>query len=338
MQKRGIIQRNDILIVKDGATTGKVSFVDKNFSFSKSMVNEHVFILRPTKDVLPKWLFYYIYSSHGQSQIKKSFHGMVGGINTRFAEDFHLLLPPNETQKKIVEILDKANELRERKKRSFNLINQLIQSIFVKMFGDPTSNPLKWPFVPLSDLIIRTQYGTSSLLDESDGISCLRMNNLTEDGVLDVSDLKYFNSSDEVQKYHLNKGDILFNRTNSRELVGKTALFDLDSDYVFAGYLIRIVVNNEKCNPYYLNTYMNLPDTKRKIRSMAKGAVGQANINAQEIQKLHIMIPFITLQKKFQHIVEITREKLRKEQTLMKEYDKLLQSILTKSFSGKLVF
>ena len=77
------------------------------------------------------------------------------------------------------------------------------------------------------------------------------------------------------------KGDILFNRTNSRELVGKTAIFDLDGDYTFAGYLVRLITNNKICNPYFLAAFMNLPPIKQKIRLMARGSVGQANINAK---------------------------------------------------------
>lgn len=114
-----------------------------------------------------------------------------------------------------------------------------------------------------------------------------------------MNDLKYIDiSDDEVEKCVVRKGDVLFNRTNSIDLVGKTAVFDLPDDMVIAGYIIRVRLN-EKILPEVLSQYMNLEALKDILRSMAKGAVNQANINAQELQSIRIYVPDIELQKQF---------------------------------------
>lgn len=171
---------------------------------------------------------------------------------------------------------------------------------FVEMFGDPILNPRGWDIVTIGDVIIDIRYGTSKPAAEGGKYPYLRMNNITVDGQLDLKDLKYIDISyDEIEKCVVRKGDILFNRTNSIELVGKTAVFDLPEEMVIAGYIIRVRLNEKKMLPCFLSQYMNLEAIKDILRSMAKGAVNQANINAQELQRIKIYMPDMQLQKQF---------------------------------------
>ena len=167
------------------------------------------------------------------------------------------------------------------------------------MFGDPIENPKGWEFVTIGDVVTEVRYGTSKPAVEGGKYPYLRMNNLTADGHLDLHDLKYIDiSDDEIEKCVVRKGDVLFNRTNSIELVGKTAVFDLSEDMVIAGYIIRVRLN-EKILPEVFAEFMNLEVLKKILRSMAKGAVNQANINAQELQRIKVYLPEMKLQKQF---------------------------------------
>lgn len=105
---RGHIKKEDILIVKDGATTGKTCFVDENFPFTEAVCNEHVFICRPRRSIAkPKFLFYYVWSPEGQYQILQTFQGAaIGGINQRFVDMMNIPLPPLAEQKRITAILN----------------------------------------------------------------------------------------------------------------------------------------------------------------------------------------------------------------------------------------
>lgn len=152
--QRGRIEVGDILIAKDGATTGKISLVPPDWPFDKSAVNEHLFILRPTKETLAEYLFFYLYSQVGQHEIKKNFHGSAqGGINQAFAEHVIVPLPPLPVQERIVEILQKADEIRRKRKEAMETVEAIRRSLFVEMFGDPGSNPKGWPTAPLNELL-----------------------------------------------------------------------------------------------------------------------------------------------------------------------------------------
>ncbi len=167
------------------------------------------------------------------------------------------------------------------------------------MFGDPIKNPKGWKVATIGDVVTEVRYGTSKPAVEGGKYPYIRMNNITSDGHLDLNDLKYIDiPDDEIEKCVVRKGDVLFNRTNSVELVGKTAFFDLPQDMVIAGYIIRLRLS-EKMLPEVLVQYMNLEALKKILRSMAKGAVNQANINAQELQSIKLYIPDMDLQKQF---------------------------------------
>ena len=219
-------------------------------------------------------------------------------------------------------------------KRSEELSNmdELIKARFVEMFGDPVTNPMGWEVVTIREVVTEVRYGTSKPAVENGKYPYLRMNNLTVDGRLDLNDLKYIDiPKDEVEKCIVRKGDILFNRTNSIELVGKTAVFDLADDMVIAGYIIRVRLN-EKILPEVLAQYMNLEALKNIFRSMAKGAVNQANINAQELQNVKVYIPDMKLQKQF---IEVKNQIDKSKVVIQKSLDEtqiLFDSLMQKYF------
>jgi len=167
------------------------------------------------------------------------------------------------------------------------------------MFGDQSTNPKGWTIGTIRDVVRDVHYGTSRPAVSGGRYNYLRMNNITYDGHLDINNLKQIDIPDsEFPKCSVQKGDVLFNRTNSKELVGKTCVYDLDETMVVAGFIIRVRVN-EKMLPEFLVTYLNTSYSKQMLVSMCKAAIGQANINAQEMQDIPIYIPPIELQNQF---------------------------------------
>jgi restriction endonuclease S subunit len=113
-----------------------------------------------------------------------------------------------------------------------------------------------------------------------------------------ANDMKYIDLPDEeFQIYKANKGDILFNRTNSADLVGKLGIFELDGDYVFASYLIRLVAKRDVILPEYLNYYLNSEEGQKRISAFATAGVSQTNINASNLQRVLVPVPTIEEQK-----------------------------------------
>ena len=242
---------------------------------------------------------YYFMEDYIDELRKLAIGGVIKYIKLANLTDALIELPSVDEQKSIVEILKKVKGILDKRNDEIRELDNLIKARFVEMFGDPVKNPKGWEVVTIGDIVTEVRYGTSKPAVEGGKYPYLRMNNLTADGHLDLNDLKYIDiPDDEIEKCVVRKGDVLFNRTNSIELVGKTVVFDLQEDMIIAGYIIRVRLN-KRLLPEILSQYMNLEALKDILRSMAKGAVNQANINAQELQSIKVYIPDMELQKQF---------------------------------------
>ena len=226
-------------------------------------------------------------------------------------------VPPIGEQERIVAELDLLQGIIEKKKEQLKAYDQLAQSIFYTMFGDPIDNPKGWETKTVGDLSSEMRYGTSRPACEDGEFKYLRMGNLTNEGYLNLEDLKRISiPENEIDKCVVRKGDVLFNRTNSLELIGKTCLFDLDEPMIIAGYLIRVRFK-ELILPVFFTRLFNLQEIKKKLRSMAKGAVNQANINSKELASIKIPVPPLSLQQEFAEKVEaIERQKALVQQSI----------------------
>ncbi len=257
------------------------------------------------------FLFYALYASAAELQ-RRGTGSTFKAISKNALSN--LLLPSYclEEQKEISAVLQQVDHLIALRQRQAEKLDELVKARFVEMFGDPVLNCQGFPVRTIGELTTEVKYGTSKPAVEGGKYRYLRMNNLTIDGKLDLHDLKQIDvDTSEFEKCVVRKGDVLFNRTNSAELVGKTAYYGLDEEMIIAGYIIRVRVNN-LILPQYLSFYMNMPFMKQRIRSMAKGAVNQANINSKELKSIKVIVPPLEVQGKVVEYEErIDREKDR---------------------------
>ena len=202
------------------------------------------------------------------------------------------------------------------------------------MFGTYPANEYGWEIGTIRDLVTEVRYGSSRKASDNNSgkYPYLRMNNITYSGELDLSDTKTIDIPDkELPKCTVRKGDVLFNRTNSKELVGKTCVYNRDEKMVLAGFIIRIRLN-EKMLPDVLSSFLNTDFSKKMLLEMCKTAIGQANINAQEMQNIGIYIPPIELQEKF---VTFKRQVDKSKATVQKALDEaqlLFDSLMQEYF------
>ena len=195
-------------------------------------------------------------------------------------------------------------------------LDTLVKSRFVEMFGGSG-----WPVVTVGSLATDIRYGTSKKASDSGQFVYLRMNNMTDGGGLDFDDVKYIDlDGSELDKCLVVDGDLLFNRTNSREKVGKTAVFHEKEPMVIAGCIIRVRLG-DRIRPDFLAAYMNLPTTKAMLRSIARGAVHQANINSKELSAIEVPVPPICLQDSFlAFVAEVDKSRFN----LLKAYGSII--------------
>ena len=281
-------------------------------------------------NIIPEYIFYLFKYKNWEEGSNKAVMGKT--LNKATLSEIEVEICSIEKQRQIVNILDKIMSAVDGRKQELQLLDELIKARFVEMFGDPVKNPKGWEVVTIGDIVTEARYGTSKPAVEGGKYPYLRMNNLTADGHLDLNDLKYIDiPDDEIEKCVVRKGDVLFNRTNSIELVGKTVVFDLQEDMIIAGYIIRVRLN-KRLLPEILSQYMNLEALKDILRSMAKGAVNQANINAQELQSIKVYIPDMELQKQF---IEMKNQVDKSKVAVQKALDEtqiLFDSLMQKYF------
>lgn len=158
------------------------------------------------------------------------------------------------------------------------------------------------------------------------------MNNITYNGELDLTDTKTIDvPENELPKCTVKRGDVLFNRTNSKELVGKTCVYNRDEMMVLAGFVVRVRVN-DKMLPEFLSAFMNSTFTKKLLLDMCKAAIGQANINAQELQNIAIYIPPIELQKQYVAFVAQTDTSKAAVKALLQKAETLKKALMQEYF------
>ncbi|HOK42456.1 MAG TPA: restriction endonuclease subunit S [Thermoclostridium caenicola] len=321
-----IANPRDIIIAWDGANAGTVGFGLSGAIGSTLAIirlNREDFDTRFLGMLLRKKFNYLRSNCTGAT---------IPHINRRSLEEIKIPLLPLETQKQIAKTLDTISELLSLRKQQLAELNNLTKSIFYDMFGDPATNEKGWDIGTIRDIVADVKYGTSKPAQEKGKFIYLRMNNITYDGDMDYSDIKYIDLPEhEVEKYLVKKGDVLFNRTNSKELVGKTAVFKNDTPMVIAGYIIRIRVN-ERADPEFLSAILNSRYGKETLYGMCKAIIGQANINAQELQNIRIFIPPISLQKQFATIVCKIEEQKSLVRKAIQETQLLFDSLMSQYF------
>jgi type I restriction enzyme S subunit len=259
-------------------------------------------------------------------------------LNKEKVQQLPISVPPMAEQERIVKLLDEADELRKLRAQADRRTADLIPALFHGMFGDPDTNPLGWTVKRAGELMDACDYGTSQKANEEGrGIPVLRMGNVTTDGSLDLEKLKTVELRDsELAKQRLQVGDVLFNRTNSRELVGKTGVWDGRFEAVPASYFIRVRFRPNAEHPQHFTTFMNLSSMKRRLAEMARGAVGQANINSKELKSIEFPVPPVKLQGEFAARVAEIRGMEVQQLLSHQRLDALFQSLLYRAFRGEL--
>ncbi len=301
---------------------------------SSAYVVSHIAVIKPDEGLDSKYLAHWLSSFRPSRLIKDESYP---SISLEAISNVEVPLPPLPIQKQIAEILEKADQAKQKRKEANQLTEQFLQSAFIEMFGDPVKNPKGWQQNNLENLVEYFQYGTS-VKSTQEGIPVLRIPNIIQ-GIIDITNLKTVQlSKDEEESLVLNKGDILFVRTNGNpNFVGRCALFDLEEKYVFASYLIRAVVKQYIINPMFLVYHLGNARYRNVVRSKCSTTAGQFNINTKGLGWLPIISPPLSLQQQFAELVQEVEALKEKQKQTEIELDNLFNSLMQKAFRGELV-
>lgn len=304
--KRYELFENDLLMSLTG-NVGRVGIIDQNML--PAALNQRVACLRlKDKSVNLKYLFYWLNSDKFEKTCISNSNGIAQkNLSTEFLKSVPIPIHPLETQKKIVEALDKAQVLIDARKEQIRLMDELVKSQFIEMFGDPVQNPMRWETKRLSELG-NCKNGMNFSADEQ-GV---------ELKYLGVGDFKNHSKIEDVKElgtvslnqapsdeYLLQNGDIVFVRSNgNKALVGRSlAVYPNGTPTTFSGFCIRFRKNNKSIEiPYLLQV---LRSNSMRMLMCGRGANIQ-NLNQQILGNLIIPIPPISLQLQYSEFMKKT--------------------------------
>ena len=293
-------------------------------------------------------------------EVQKHFVSRASGSGIRYTlslNDFKSLkirFPKKTEQASIANILSSVDEAIDSVKKSIEAAEKLKKSLMQnlltgRMKPDGTFRteeefyedekfgkvPIGWEVKKVKELSDSVQYGLNQASSENGEIPMLRMNNILKGKMTDFP-LVYVDLNDTLlNQYKLAKGDILFNRTNSMDLVGKVGIFELEGDFVFASYLIRVKVSPVN-NSSYVNYALNSYPIQCSLRSKATPAVSQANINSNSLRNTSILIPINKdEQDMIVSIISKIEEQINNKQNQIITLERLKKSLMQNLLTGK---
>jgi len=305
-------------------------------------------IFRPIEDRLDsRFLNYWFRLSDTLSRVSEDCTGSTPLTRNRFKEQFFLALeiplPPLTEQRRIVarmeQLAAKIEEARGLRRQSVEEAEIIAETEIVSLFSTGANDG--WAKTTLGDYVMDCCYGTlEKTTDDDSGIPILRMGNI-QSGRLNYSDLKYLHLTErERERLLLKRGDILVNRTNSAELVGKCAVFDANSKFAFASYLIRLRLDTNRADPNLIAAYINSSAGRAYMFRERKQMTGQANVNSIKLKDLPILLPPIEEQRRIVAYLDDLQARVNSLKHLQTdtaaEFDALLPSVLDKAFKREL--
>lgn len=303
-----------------------------------------------TPDLFQLYSQTYQYKNEIRSRINMAVNQV--SINQKQLSSLEIPLPPLSEQQRIVERIEelfaKLDEAKERLQEVVDSFAVRKAAILHKAFtGELTQqwrlengvSDESWEGKTIGEICSSLKYGTSKKSSDDGEVVVLRMGNL-QNGEIDWSNLAYTSDEEDIKKYLLKSGDVLFNRTNSPELVGKTSIYRGEMPAIYAGYLIKLDYEKNIVVGDYLNYYLNSSKAKEYYMQVKTDGVSQSNINAKKIGEFEIPLPTLSEQHEIVRLIDdlLARERAAQQaaEQALASIDLMKKSILARAFRGEL--
>lgn len=336
----------DVIIEKSGGSptqpVGRVVYFE-NPDSSIYLCNNFTTVLRPNKSIVfSKYLFYILFYNHLTKKTLRFQNKTTGIINLKLENYLksEIPLPSLDDQIRIATVLTRAEKLIAKRKESIKALDEHLKSTFLEMFGDPVRNEKGWEKKPLGDCLnTHPQNGLYKHQSKyGNGTKIIRIDSFYDGYVEYIENLKRVDlTSSEIEQYAVKKDDILINRVNSMEYLGKVGVVpDISEDIVYESNMMRFCLNHELLTPIFLMFLWRTEFIKAQIKRRSKNAVNQSSINQQDVLLFSVLIPEKTLQNQFAAIVNKVEALKAKYTQSLSELENLYGSLSQRAFKGEL--
>ena len=331
----------DVLLAKitpcfENGKLGIASNLKNGLGFGSS---EYI-VFRPNTSVSKEWLYYFLSREAFRVEGAAQMSGAVGHkrVAKEFIEAYLIPIPSLAEQQRIVGVLDEAfaglATAKANAEKNLHNARALFESHLNSILRSPN-----WRWKTIGDLCDRVEYGSSAKSKAEGSIPVLRMGNI-QGGTFNWEKLVYTDNKEEIAKYLLKQNDVLFNRTNSPELVGKTAIYKSEMPAIFAGYLIRMHRKEDLLDGDFLNYFLNSQIALDYGKTVVISSVNQANINGAKLKCYPIPAPSLAEQQQVVKTLDDLQSETRRLESIYQHkltaLGKLKKSLLHQAFSGQL--
>lgn len=318
-----VLRKGDVFICLSSGSkkhVGKVAYIPKDMPY---YVGGFMGVLRTySQEILSKYFALFLNSD----QMRMVFQSKSTGSNIQNLSssilDYEIPIPPITIQQKIIDECMRIDNEVAKSIKNMDDSKVAINSIIMPCFD-------RYKKVVLKYFCDSFEYGTSEKSSTSGTVPVLRMGNIM-DGTIDWNDLVYTDNEQDIEKLSLQKGDVLFNRTNSPVHVGKTALYEDDRPAIFAGYLIRVNYKKDAIRGKYLSYILNSDPIMQHGFSVMKRSINQANISASLLAQYEIPLPPLEDQDKIISKLEVIENRKKQCRLLIDNASSHKQAILDK--------
>jgi type I restriction enzyme S subunit len=292
----------------------------------------------------PRYLYHWFNSPDTQSDARNCGRQTTNISNMDIGRCLALKIPvpPLPDQRRIAAILDKADALRAKRRDAVAKLDQLLQSVFLNVFGDVSSNDQGWPEVALGDVVESTKLGLVRGASEFGygpefNVPYIRMDAIGRGGEFLSSKVRMTKAAvQEIKESSVRYGDLLFNTRNSKDLVGKSTVFEGDSSsWTFNNNLMRIRFT-DRANSFYILRYLMSRVGQAELEKRKSGTTSVFAIYYKDLKTLPVVLPPKSLQDKFQRIVEDQRRVRERVVEQEARVQSLVRALQHAAFSGQL--
>jgi type I restriction enzyme S subunit len=329
------IKENDVLVSTVRPNLNATALVPS--TLNDQICSTGFCVLRSNGRVIPKYLYFFTRTPQFvNALVSKTKGASYPAVSVDDVKSIEIPIPPMDTQRKIVTLLERADALRHKREQANQLTETVCRATFLKMFGDLFRNPKGWEIRRLKDICYKITDGTHRTPKYvSDGLPFLSVKNITS-GYVDFSDTKFITPEEHAEitkRCKPEKGDILYTKVGT---IGIASVVDTDREFSIFVSIALLKPKHEIVNSIYLKWMLNSSFVKNQANKRVRG-IGVPDLHLVEIKDFEVAVPPLSEQNAFAKFVTKAEDLRQKQLQSTEKITELFKSLLYKAFKGQLV-